>query len=127
MKFELMNMAYLAQMVQPEQDGAKGAAIWFVPACLLAILIFGFGVSKEREGGKKLVKYFGIPLLAGAAWITYPYFKFATDGFNKNIGAVGGSAEWAYKISFLAPLILAIVLVGVGIGISKFVDNETRF
>jgi len=120
-----VSLLSLFALVKPETDGAGTAAIYFVPACLLAVAIFGFGVSKEREGGKAWVKFVSLPVVLISAIICRPYYQFANDPFNKNIGAIGGRSELAYNLSFWMPTGLFILLLVGGILAQRWLNNES--
>lgn len=120
-----VSLLNLFALVKPETDGAGTAAMYFVPACLLAVAVFGFGVSKEREGGKAWVKFLSLPILLISAIICRPYYKFATDPFNQNIGAIGGRSQIAYNMAFWLPVGLFILLLVGGIVAQRWLNNES--
>jgi len=80
-------------------------------AVAIAVALVGFGVQKEREGGKKFVKYLSIPILTWLAYFGLPFYNYVSDPVTKSIGLVGGKSVSAYYMAFLLPAVLLVAIV----------------
>ncbi|MBS1706058.1 MAG: hypothetical protein JST40_09300 [Armatimonadetes bacterium] len=112
-----------------EAGKSKGSEVFIVVAFIafLAIALFGFGFTKEREGGSPVIKYLAfIPLLFGM-YNGWPFFSFATDKVANSIGLIGGTSKIAYYGAFLVPLLLIVVFAVVAVVGKRIRENETRF
>lgn len=121
-----MNPLLTQWLAEPGRSKASEVALMIGIPCFLAIAIFGFGYSREKDGGHPMVKYFGfIPLLVSMV-MGWPYFSYARDPFAQKTGLIGGSSYYAYLAAFLGPLVLLIVLSLLVVVLKRFIDNESR-
>lgn len=121
-----MSMELLHLFAEPGKTVAKDLALLIAIPIFLGIAIFGFGYSKEKDGGHPAVKFFGFVPLLVAAYMGWPYYQYSTDKMTKELGFIGGSSETMYKLSFLGPVGLIVVLAILSFILKRFMDNETR-
>lgn len=117
----------LQLFAEPGRSQASEVALIIGLPCFLAVALFGFGFSKEKDGGKPWVKYLAFVPLALAAWIGYPYFEYARDPFAKSAGMIGGKSEIAYLGAFLVPVGLMVLFGVAAYFIHRWISNEARF
>ncbi len=108
-------------LAEPGKTQAGELAVMMLIPLALGFGLFGFGVSKEKEGGSPGVKYLSaIPFII-AVFMGLPYFNFARDPINKSLQAIGGRSEQMYYIAFILP-----VLCLVGIVVYSVIERTRR-
>ncbi|MBL8088647.1 MAG: hypothetical protein JNM85_11330 [Chthonomonas sp.] len=117
---------FLNLFAEPGKTQAGELALMVAIPCFLAVAIFGFGISKERDGGNPLVKYVSFaPLLIGC-YIGWPYFKYANDKMVKNLGMIGGKSELAYNAALIVPAGLLVLFLVISFLFNRLIHNESR-
>lgn len=111
MNFDFMIL--LAQATEYEPGKVTGGQLAMVIAfpILLGIALLGFGASREREGGRKWIKYLSLPVLLFMTKYGWEYYAYANDPAAKAMNLVAGTSKTVYNLSFLAPLVLSILSV----------------
>jgi|GEM_PF-3098998 len=105
---------------------APQMALMIGPLILLALAIFGFGASKEKEGGKPFVKFVSLLPLAIAYFVGVGKFRYAMDPLVKSAGALGGKSLLMHYVAFFLPL-LAILFVAIWGVVSANRDREDEY
>ncbi len=120
-------MWWITQMLaEPGKTTAGDLVIPLGITVLLSVALFGFGFSREKDGGPAWVKYLSFLPLIPCAIYGYKYFKFATDDFAIKGNFIGGNSALAYKAIFVVPIVLGILLIIVTVIAKRFIDNESR-
>ncbi len=116
----------LQLFAEPGQTAAKELYMMIFFPILLGIGMFGFGLSKENDGGKAFVKMLGIIPLAAVAVFMWPYFQFALDPVANEGNLIGGSSKTAYIVGFVLPLVL-ILAFGIIHAFTRFKSKQDTF
>lgn len=119
-------MNWFNLLAEPGKTQASELALQIGFPCLFAIAIFGFGYSREKDGGPGWIKYLSIPILIGAAFYGWSYFTYAHDPIAVNGDLIGGNSKIAYNAAFLIPAALIPLMVIFNVAAKKFIDNESR-
>lgn len=101
--------------VDAQPTPAPQIALMIGPLLLLALAIFGFGVSKEKEGGKPFAKFVSLLPLAIAYFVGVGKMRYAMDPLVQSAGLLGGRSLQMHYVAFFLPLlaILFVVIWGV--------------
>lgn len=107
---------------QPGRSTATELGIVVIIPLFIALALFGFGVSREKEGGPAWVKYLSLLPLAFGVIYGWQYFAFARDPIAVQGGLIGGKSLYMHLGAFLLPLAFALFVIGWGV-VAKLMER----